>query len=363
MLFTMDSDHMTPGNDLNKKSGPNTSDMKKTANGSVVCSDTSSVNINRSSISAIVMPPISTHRATPPPPLNCNTARKSQKRPLPTVLVSSSSSSSSSFSSSSNQEKVEHRERATEIVTTGEEGFHKSSLKRNRMRIIECPAGSVTKSDTIKETVPVTFNLDDGDNDEYTQSEMAQLADVLGMDQTYHSCDNTKEDSDDYKPTCFDGVTDPLDLELMSSSKYVVFENIGAGLDDCVVSPRKRKSPLKIKSSRCTANPMEKKEQGRCSDTSNQVTAVNKTYKIASHITATLKNLEEKKRGNRSYGYSAEIPLFPVDWREGNKSNEICMEDTIIDVKPTFPVDVTVNNIIADNIVIDLPLRPAARRK
>lgn len=75
------------------------------------------------------------------------------------------------------------------------------------------------------------------DNVEFTQMEMEQLADVLGMDE---KTDNFCDHSDDKSPETprLDDVTDPLDLQLMSSARLVTFKHIGAGLENSALKEK-----------------------------------------------------------------------------------------------------------------------------
>jgi hypothetical protein len=56
---------------------------------------------------------------------------------------------------------------------------------------------------------------------------------IDGTTKTDATCSSGNNGSGE-TPCCSNSaiITDPVDVELMSSSRYVVFENIGAGLDD-----------------------------------------------------------------------------------------------------------------------------------
>ena len=112
--------------------------------------------------------------------------------------------------------------------------------------------------------------------------EIEQLTDALGMDKIHFSSfdDDTRTDATSSgdgggETPCYNTaiITDPVDVELMASSKYVVFENIGAGLDDDrpVLTRKKKKSPLKVRYSSCLSSPTKTSQ--------TKVTARSKSYK------------------------------------------------------------------------------------
>jgi hypothetical protein len=134
-------------------------------------------------------------------------------------------------------------------------------------------------------------------NNEFTQMEVELLVDALGMDkQTYYSCDHPNERN--RKSPCLDDVTDPLDLELMSSAKFVTFKHVGAGLDSRGVLVQKEISARNIDSFRSTANPMKLMKHVRCPGMKNQLKLDIKTNVTTPYIptgSSVHKRLKETK--------------------------------------------------------------------
>ena len=136
-------------------------------------------------------------------------------------------------------------------------------------------------------------------NNDFTQMEMEQLVDALGMDkETDYSCDHpyNKNQNSPY----LDDVTDPLDLELMSSARFVTFKHVGAGLDNCGVLAQKEKPALNIDSFRSTANPMKLIKQVRYPGMKNQLKVDSKTNATTPYIPTGSNMHKRMKKTNAS---------------------------------------------------------------
>lgn len=271
----------------------NDSNLKVTSKKSTTneTSATSCVDVRRTSSDVILTPSNMLN-----PPFNFKPSLKRRKRPLSPKSMYSSSLSSSSAALSS-KEKMEHSKKRIDASTKGEECASISPPTRNGLHIdrpTDSAIGSNTPPDSYRSTSRIKMNV----HNEFTQMEMELLVDALGMDkETYYSCDHPYDRNRKYP--CLDDVTDPLDLELMSSARFVTFKHVGAGLDNRGVLVQKEISALNIDSFRSIAHPMKLIKHVRCQGMKNQLKVDSKTNVTTPSI-PTGSNVHKRRKKTKS---------------------------------------------------------------
>mmetsp|Transcript_9587 Transcript_9587/g.20118 ORF Transcript_9587/g.20118 Transcript_9587/m.20118 type:complete len:352 (-) Transcript_9587:143-1198(-) len=238
------------------------------------------------------------------------------------------------------------------------------SQTRNGLRI-DPPVEHSTNSSISNDNHQFTPDINSQDTDEYTQWEMEHLVDALGMDKTEYTSDdrpNCRENSSSYP----DAVIDPVDLELMSAAKYVVFKHIGTGLDDTHASTKKKKSPLEINANQYTITPMKRKKHGAFPGTRFKPRTIDSPYVITSSIPSILEktktgkvtktHLDSKSSYCIKSSKKREVrkEMFTPVRNQKNKSSERDTKYNIYDANPPFPVDdITISNDM-NNVILSL---------
>ncbi len=120
----------------------------------------------------------------------------------------------------------------------------------------KCTIASISKKNELQTDIPSDIVSDScalkdscrEEDSKWTRMEVEQLADALDSDMKMESCDCSIKGKDEYPHS--NEVADPVDLELMSSAKFVTFKHVGAGLDSSGNLLRKEKTDKNVDSTR-----------------------------------------------------------------------------------------------------------------
>lgn len=234
-------------------------------------------------------------------------------------------------------------------------------------------------------------------HDERTRMEVEDLGDALGLEIKIESFDFSvvKTNESSYH---WNEVRDPVDSKLMSSAKFVTFQNLGVGLDSKgnqlqkeESEPMIKKVPCMQKSKKCGRCPTvnrnpgsdpqpnktfsskgpnlqktaeeiygisslklinpDDSESGQCEFDfiESRLAAVKSSEKISSHqIGAFNDTLTEEQNFDPSKDEMRGLLKYSIylgDDREGNKSDEGNAKDRVYDSTPPFPMDDMTENI------------------